>query len=129
MQSYRLFLSISEKSLLTTVIPAGTTADPDGDLRIALDTIASHPNVGPFISRQLIQRMVTSNPTPAYVARVAQAFDAGRFTSGQWRTGTGQRGDLRATVAAILLDTEARSAAQLADPAFGKRSEERRVGK
>ena len=120
MQSYPRFHSISEKSFLTTVIPAGTTADPDGDLRIALDTIASHPNVGPFISRQLIQRMVTSNPTPAYVARVAQAFGAGRFTSGLWSAGTGQRGDLRATVAAILLDPEARSAAQLADPTFGK---------
>ena len=63
---------------------------------------------------------MTSNPSPAYVARVAQAFDAGRFTSGLWTTGTGQRGDLRATVAAILLDTEARTAARLADPGFGK---------
>jgi uncharacterized protein (DUF1800 family) len=63
---------------------------------------------------------VTSNPTPAYVARAAQAFDAGRFTSGLWSAGTGQRGDLRATVAAILLDPEARTAARLADPGFGK---------
>src|SRR5882672_1139061 len=120
MQSYPSFHSISEKRFLTAVIPAGATADPDGDLRAALDTIASHPNVGPFISRQLIQRLVTSNPTPAYVARVAQAFGAGRFTSGLWSTGTGQRGDLRATVAAILLDPEARTAARLADPGFGK---------
>ncbi|TMH41778.1 MAG: DUF1800 domain-containing protein [Betaproteobacteria bacterium] len=120
MQSYPSFHSISEKRFLTAVIPAGTNADPDGDLRIALDTIASHPNVGPFISRQLIQRLVTSNPTPAYVARVAQAFDAGRYTSGLWSTGTGQRGELRATVAAILLDPEARTAARLADPGFGK---------
>ena len=120
MQSYPSFHSISEKRFLTAVIPAGATADPDGDLRTALDTIASHPNVGPFISRQLIQRLVTSNPTPAYVARVAQAFGAGRFTSGLWTTGTGQRGDLRATVAAILLDPEARTAARLADPGFGK---------
>ena len=96
------------------------SSDPDGDLRIALDEIASHPNVGPFISRQLIQRLVTSNPTPAYVARVAQAFDAGRFTSGLWSAGTGQRGDLRATVAAVLLDPEARTATRLADPTFGK---------
>ncbi len=120
MQSYPRFHSISEKRFLTAVIPAGASADPDGDLRIALDAIASHPNVGPFISRQLIQRLVTSNPTPAYVARVAQAFDAGRFTSGLWSAGTGQRGDLRATVAAILLDPEARTAAQLTDPTFGK---------
>jgi uncharacterized protein (DUF1800 family) len=120
MQSYPRFHSISEKRFLTAVIPAGATADPDGDLRTALDTIATHPNVGPFISRQLIQRLVTSNPTPAYVARAAQAFDAGRFTSGLWSAGTGQRGDLRATVAAILLDPEARTAARLADPGFGK---------
>jgi uncharacterized protein (DUF1800 family) len=120
MQSYPRFHSMSEKRFLTAVIPAGTNADPDGDLRIALDTIASHPNVGPFMSRQLIQRLVTSNPTPAYVARVAQAFDAGRFTSGMWSAGTGRRGDLRATVAAILLDREARTAVRLADPAFGK---------
>jgi len=120
MQSYPRFHSISEKRFLTAVIPAGATADPDGDLRVALDTIASHPNVAPFISRQLIQRLVTSNPTPAYVARVAQAFDAGRFTSGLWSAGTGQRGDLRATVAAILLDPEARTAVRLADPTFGK---------
>jgi len=120
MQSYPRFHSISEKRFLTAVISASATADPDGDLRIALDEIASHPNVGPFISRQLIQRLVTSNPTPAYVARVAQAFGAGRFTSGLWSTGTGQRGDLRATVAAILLDTEARTAVRLADPTFGK---------
>jgi len=120
MQSYPRFHSISEKRFLTAVILASATADPDGDLRTALDTIASHPNVGPFISRQLIQRLVTSNPTPAYVARVAQAFGAGRFTSGLWSTGSGQRGDLRAAVAAILLDPEARTAARLADPAFGK---------
>ncbi len=120
MQSYPKFHSTSEKRFLTAVIPAGATADPDGDLRIALDQIASHPNVGPFIGRQLIQRLVTSNPTPAYVARVAQAFDAGRFTSGLWSAGTGRRGDLRATLAAILLDHEARTAARLADPTFGK---------
>ncbi len=120
MQSYPSFHSISEKRFLTAVIPAGASADPDGDLRTALDEIASRPNVGPFISRQLIQRLVTSNPTPAYVARVAQAFNAGRYTSGLWSTGTGQRGDLRATVAAILLDAEARTAARLADPGFGK---------
>ena len=120
MQSYPRFHSISEKRFLTTVIPAGATADPDGDLRIALDAIASHPNVGPFIGRQLIQRLVTSNPTPAYVARVTQAFDAGRFTSGLWSAGTGQRGDLRATIAAILLDPEARTPVRLADPTFGK---------
>ena len=120
MQSYPRFHSISEKRFLTAVIPASATADPDGDLRIALDEIANHPNVGPFVGRQLIQRLVTSNPTPAYVQRVAQAFDAGRFASGKWSAGTGKRGDLRATLAAILLDPEARTAVRLADPTFGK---------
>ena len=120
MQSYPRFHSISEKRFLTAVIPASATADPDGDLRTALDEIANHPNVGPFIGRQLIQRLVTSNPTPAYVQRVAQAFDAGSFTSGKWTTGAGKRGDLRATLAAILLDPEARTAVRLADPTFGK---------
>lgn len=120
MQSYPQQHSVSEKRFLTAVIPASTVADPDGDLRIALDEIANHPNVGPFIGQQLIQRLVTSNPTPAYVARVTQAFNSGRFTSGQWSAGTGQRGDLSATVAAILLDPEARTATRLADPTYGK---------
>jgi uncharacterized protein (DUF1800 family) len=120
MQSYPQFHSISEKRFLTAVIPASATPDPNGDLKTALDEIANHPNVGPFIGQQLIQRFVTSNPTPGYVARVAQAFDSGRFTSGSWSTGSGQRGDLRATIAAVLLDHEARTAARLGDPTFGK---------
>jgi uncharacterized protein (DUF1800 family) len=120
MQGYPQYHSISEKRFLTALIPASATADPDEDLRIALDAIANHPNVGPFIGRQLIQRLVTSNPSAAYVARVAQAFDSGTFTSGLWSAGAGERGDLRATIAAILLDPEARTAARLNDPAFGK---------
>jgi uncharacterized protein (DUF1800 family) len=120
MQSYPQFHSISEKRFLSAVIPASATPDPDGDLKTALDEIAKHPNVGPFIGQQLIQRFVTSNPTPGYVARVAQAFDSGSFTSGNWSTGSGHRGDLRATIAAVLLDHEARTAARLGDPAFGK---------
>jgi len=118
MQGYPQFHSVSEKRFLNAVIPAGGTPDPD--LRIALDEIASHPNVGPFIGQQLIQRFVTSNPTPGYVARVAQAFDSGRFTSGSWSAGAGQRGDFRATIAAVLLDHEARTAVRLGDPNFGK---------
>ena len=58
-----------EKSFLGTTIAAQTTADPQASLNTALDTLAAHPNVGPFIGRQLIQRLVTSNPSPAYVAR------------------------------------------------------------
>jgi len=109
MQSFPQFHSISEKSFLGTTIPASTTPDPVGDLNRALDMIAGHPNVGPFIGRQLIQRLVTSNPSPAYVGRVAQAFNTGRYQSGAYIVGTGQRGDLRATITAILLDIEART--------------------
>jgi len=78
------------------VIPANTSA-PDS-VRIALDTLFRHPNVGPFIGRQLIQRMVTSHPSPAYVARVSAKFN---------NNGAGVRGDLAAVVRAVLLDSEA----------------------
>jgi uncharacterized protein (DUF1800 family) len=85
------------KTLLNgVVLPAGQNTVKD--LNDALDNIAGHPNVGPFISRQLIQHLVTSNPSPAYVARVAAVFDGAQ----------GHRGDLRAVVKAILLDPEAR---------------------
>lgn len=69
------------------------------DLSLALDNIASHPNVPPFISKLLIQRLTTSNPSPSYVRRVADVFV---------NNGQGERGDLRAVVQAILLDDEAR---------------------
>lgn len=120
MQGYPQFHSTEEKRFLGTVIPAQGTPDPDASLRIALDTIFAHPNVGPFIGRQLIQRMVTSNPSPAYVARVTQAFNSGTFTLGNWRTGNGQRGDMRATIAAVLLDAEAREINNTTEPGFGK---------
>jgi uncharacterized protein (DUF1800 family) len=79
------------------------------DLDQALDNIFYHPNVGPFIGAQLIQKLVTSNPSPAYVARVAAVFDD---------DGTGVRGNLGAMVQAILLDPEARGD-MAGDPAFG----------
>jgi uncharacterized protein (DUF1800 family) len=81
-------------------IPASQT--PAQDLSDALDNIFNHPNVGPFISQQLIQHLVTSNPSPAYVARVAAIFA---------NNGQGVRGDLSAVVRAILTDSEARGAA------------------
>ena len=56
-------------------IPAQTKPTPIADVKIALDTLFNNPNVGPFIGKQLIQRLVTSNPSPAYVGRVAAAFD------------------------------------------------------
>ena len=98
--------SPSEKRFLGVTIPGST----DGviALKTALDTIFNHPNVGPFFGRQLIQRLVTSNPSPAYVARVAAAFNGG------------VRGDLRAVIRAVLLDPEARTASPPTDPNWGK---------
>lgn len=87
------------KTFLGTTIPAGTAAMQS--LTMALDTITTHPNVAPFLSRQLIQRLVTSNPSPAYVARIAAVFND---------DGSGVRGNLRAVVRALLLDAEARAA-------------------
>jgi uncharacterized protein (DUF1800 family) len=87
------------KTFLGTTIPAGT--DPTTGLTMALDTIFAHQNVAPFFSRQLIQRLVTSNPTQAYVARIAAVFA---------NDGTGVRGNLKAVVRALLLDAEARTA-------------------
>lgn len=108
---YPTFHSTSAKTFLGTSIPASATSNPAGDLKIALDTLFNHPNVGPFIGKQLIQRLVTSNPSPAYVARVSTAFND---------NGKGVRGDLSAVVRAVLLDPEARSAS-IADGAnFGK---------
>ncbi|MGN7874849.1 DUF1800 domain-containing protein [Roseateles sp. 22389] len=85
------------KTVLGTTISAG--ADGPAALRQALDILASHPNVGPFFGRQLIQRFVCSNPSAAYVQRVAQAFND---------NGRGERGDLKAVLRAVLLDPEAR---------------------
>lgn len=100
---------MGEKRFLGTVIPAGS----DGylSMELALDTLFAHPNVGPFIGKQLIQRLVTSNPGPAYVGRVAAAFN---------RDEAGVRGNLRAVIRAILLDADARDPARAADLAFGK---------
>ena len=97
------------KTFLGTTIAAGTAAGTG--LTQALDTIFSHPNVAPFFSRQLIQRLVTSNPSPAYVARVAAVFN---------NDGTGTKGNLRAVLRALLLDDEARSDTVAAVTSFGK---------
>ncbi len=98
MQLYPAFHDIGSKALLDgTVIPAGQTGDQD--LADALDNIFNHANVGPFIAIRLIQRLVTSNPSPGYVARVARVFND---------NGSGVRGDLGAVVKSILLDVEAR---------------------
>ncbi len=97
--------STLEKSFLGTVIPENTPGDQS--ISIALDAIFNHPNVPPFIARQLIQRFTATDPTPSNVERVASAFKDGLFVTPSGRQfGTGQRGDLKATLAAILMDPD-----------------------
>ena len=96
-----------EKRLLNdVVVPAGQAGMQDIDA--AIDNLFNHPNAGPFIGKQLIQRLVTSNPSPAYVERVARAFNGDN---------SGVRGDMRAVLRAVLLDPEA---AAPATSQFGK---------
>ena len=112
MQSFPSHHSTDEKDFLGVTIPAQSNPDPVGDLKIALDTLFNHPNLPPFFCRQMIQHLVTSNPSPAYVSRVAAVFQ---------NNGMGVRGDMKAVIQAILLDDEARnSAAASSNPQFGK---------
>jgi uncharacterized protein (TIGR03437 family) len=101
--------TLSKPLLNGVTLPANQTAQKD--LTDAMDNIFNHPNVGPFIARQLIQRLVTSNPSPGYVYRVAQKFN---------NNGSGVRGDLKAVIKAILLDYEARSTTMLTNQGYGK---------
>ena len=101
--------STLESTFLGVTVPANT--DGATALRITLDTLFNHPNVGPFFGKQMIQRLVTSNPSPAYVARITAVFN---------NNGSGVRGDLQAVFSAILLDDEARNATGLSNPNFGK---------
>jgi uncharacterized protein (DUF1800 family) len=101
--------STLEARFLGASAPAGM--DGAAALKIALDTLFNHANVGPFIGKQLIQRLVTSNPSPAYVKRVADVFA---------NNGAGVRGDMKSVFAAVLLDNEARGPEGLADPRFGR---------
>ena len=110
MKMYEDWHERGEKHLLNGyIIPAGKTGDEDID--IAISHLFNHPNVGPFICKQLIQRMVKSNPTPEYIDRVASTFND---------NGNGVRGDLKAVVKAILLDEEARSCDWINTPSNGK---------
>lgn len=105
MMTYAASHEPAAKTIISgTTIPANL-GGPE-DLRRALDALVAHPNTAPFIARQLIQRLVTSNPSPAYVYRVASRF--------------GSNGDLGAMVRAILTDYEARSPVVAANPGFGK---------
>lgn len=102
-----------EKSLMDGLeIPAGQ--DGMTDIGMALDFLFNHDNTGPFISRQLIQRLVKSNPSPQYIERVARIFN---------NNGRGERGDLASVVKAILLDPEARECEDMMDPFNGKMAE------
>ncbi len=98
--------SLEAKTFLGVTIPANT--DGPTSLRIALDTLFNHPNTAPFISQQLIQRLVTSNPSPAYVGRVAARFAD---------NGQGVRGDMKTVIDAVLRDSEARSPLNITQPA------------
>lgn len=102
-----------EKTIVNgVVLPAEQTAEQD--LADTLDALFNHPNTGPFLARRLIQRLVTSNPSPGYIYRVASAFND---------DGTGTRGNLGAVVKAILLDQEARDSNLAYLPGYGKQHE------
>lgn len=110
MKPFEAYHDTQSKTLLNgEILPAGQTAQQD--LTAALDNVFSHPNVAPFISKQLIQRLVTSNPSPDYVQRVSGVFN---------NNGRGEKGDLEAVVRAILLDSEARTRSPETTATFGK---------
>ncbi len=96
-------------TFLGTTVPAGTAGA--AALTIALDALFNHPNTAPFFCKQMVQRLVTSNPSPGYVGRVAAAFA---------NNGAGVRGDLKAVWSAILLDPEARALTAPTTGGFGK---------
>lgn len=113
MEPWSNYHDFDAKTLLNgTMVPAGLS--PQDDLDAALDNLFQHPNVGPFICRQLIQRLVTSNPSPQYVERVALVFAD---------DGSGERGDLYEVAKAILLDPEARGGHESDPENFGKLKE------
>jgi uncharacterized protein (DUF1800 family) len=121
MEAVEAYHDTGAKRYLGTDVPAGLTAAQD--LENALQVIFRHPNVGPFICRQLIQRLVTSNPSPGYIAAVAAVFA---------NNGAGVRGDLKAVVRAILTHPEAQLAAvtagKLAEPSLFMTRQLRAIG-
>ena len=102
----------SKSALNGLDIPAGQSGMED--IEMTVDYLFNHPNVGPFICKQLIQRFITSNPSDGYVERVSTVFN---------NNGQGERGDMGAVIKAILLDEEARSCEALQDPLHGKLNE------
>lgn len=109
MKMYENFHEQGAKSFLGKTVPAGQTGMKDIDS--AIDIIFNHPNVGPFIATRLIQRLVKSNPSKAYVQRVARTFN---------RNASGVRGDMKSVLKAILLDEEARSCNGINSSSAGK---------
>jgi len=102
--------SINETGV-ANFLGTSTTGGGMAAIKVALDTIFAHPNVPPFVSKQLIQRLVTSNPSPAYVGRVSAIFA---------NNGSGVRGDMKAVIKAILTDSEARDDSALTAANAGK---------
>ena len=113
MRGYNTFHDKNPKMLLNGVT-LGANRTTMQDVSSAIDNLFNHPNTGPFIGRLLIQRLVTSNPSPEYIGRVAAKFA---------NNGNGVRGDMGAVVKAILLDNEARSYEKTQEPTFGKMRE------
>lgn len=110
MKSFSDFHDFGQKTLFgDQIIAAGNT--PEQDIDAALDIIFAHPNIGPFISKQIIQRLVTSNPSPGYVTRVASVFN---------NNGQGVKGDMKAVISAVLLDAEAQTGHETSPNMFGK---------
>ncbi|MEO1652451.1 MAG: DUF1800 family protein, partial [Bacteroidota bacterium] len=109
MKIYPDYHEPGEKRLLNgLIVPAGQSGDQD--IAMAMDNLSNHPNVGPFLGKAMIQFLVTSNPSPAYVARVAAAYEGE----------PNGKGDLKNMIKAILLDPEARDCDPLAKPNLGK---------
>ena len=113
MQLFPAYHDNTQKTILGgAVVPANEGGA--ADLNLLLNTLFNHANTGPFLSRELIQRLVSSNPSPGYIYRVSQVFA---------NDGTGTRGNLAAVVKAILLDPEARLGTYASDSGFGKLKE------
>ena len=112
MAMYEEWHEFGGKSFLGWYIPSGQKGMKD--IEMAVDILFRHPNVGPFIGKQLIQKLVTSNPSPAYIKKVAETFND---------NGKGVRGDMTAVFKAILLHPEARSCESLQSPSQGKLQE------
>lgn len=113
MAMYEEWHQEGSKQLINGVtIPTGQAGMKD--IEDAIDMLMNHPNIGPFISKQLIQRFITSNPTPEYVTRVASVFN---------NDGNGVKGNLKAVITAIIMDDEARNCEWTGVPSYGKLSE------